>query len=79
MPRLVSTMVGLVIVMVGIVASLGKLVVDGVTVLVDGSEMLAVNVGFAGTVAPFSRCFSITSLRAKVICVKIIIIVIIYL
>ena len=62
MPMLVS-MVGLVIVMVGIAGSLGKLVVEGVSTLV-------VNVGFAdvgGGAAPFSRCFSITSLQAKVI------------
>ena len=66
------SVVGLVIVMVGIVASPGKLVVDGV-----GSDTLVVNVGFADVcgseegVAPFSRCFSITSLQAKVIVILI--------
>ena len=56
-PMLVS-MVGLVIVMVGMVGSLGMLLVDGEFTV---SEMLVFNVGFADA-APFSRCFSITSL-----------------
>ena len=74
------SMVGLVIVMVGIVGSLGKLVVDGGTVSVGGSETLVVDVGFADVdvngnkepgIAPFSRCFSMTSLGAKVIVILI--------
>ena len=78
-PMLVSV-VGLVMVIVGIVGSLGKLVVEGV-----GSETLVVNVGFANVcgseegVVPFSRCFSISSLQAKIIiiCVRIFICIII--
>ena len=71
------------------IVMVGKLVVEGVS-----SETLVVNVGFADVcgsevgAVPFSRCFSITSLQAKIIiiCVRIffciiitIIIIVIYL